>query len=422
MGSNPMSPSATIKHVRALKVFDSRGNPTIEVGITTEKGFGKAAAPSGASRGRWEVEQYPPGGVDDALRIVEKLIEPKLVGVDAAEQELVDRLLHKIDGSTNFGKIGGNTACVISFATAIAAASSKAIPVFEQLSHAPEAELPLPLGNVLGGGRHARARRTDIQEFLVLPVGAKNFLEAADANSKVHSGIARLLEAGGNPPSGKGDEGAWIANLTTDEAFELLSKACEKVSDETGVSMRIGADIAASTLWNEKQKAYVYDKDGKRLDEGEQIDHMRSLIGRYKLVYVEDPFHEESFESFSELTGSVHDTLVCGDDLFVTNPVRLEKGRTMKAGNAIIIKPNQVGTLTDALRTSKIAAQSNYVPVTSHRSGDTPGSELAHVAIGFGTPIIKTGVVGGERVAKINELCRIEKDHNGRMKLAKIKR
>jgi len=417
-----MSLSATIKHARALKVFDSRGTPTIEVAITTEKGFGKAAAPSGASRGRWEVEQYPPGGITDALRIVENLIEPKLVGVSADEQEKVDRLLHEIDGSTNFRKIGGNTACAISFATAIAAANSKAIPLFEQLSYTSRTELPLPLGNVLGGGRHARAEKTDIQEFLVLPVGATSFLEAAEANSKVHSGIARLLEAGGNPPSGKGDEGAWIANLTTEEAFELLSNACENVAAETGVNIRIGADIAASTLWDEKQKAYVYDKDGKRLDEGEQIDHMRSLIERYKLIYVEDPFHEESFESFSELTSSVHDTLICGDDLFVTKPVRLEKGRAMKAGNAIIIKPNQVGTLTDALRTSKIAAQSNYVPVTSHRSGDTPGSELAHIAVGFGTPIIKTGVVGGERVAKINELCRMEKDLNGKIKLAKIER
>jgi enolase len=417
-----MSASTVIKHVEALKVFDSRGNPTIEVGIKTDKGFARAAAPSGASRGKWEVEQYPPGGIDQAINLVETLIKPRLVGLRADEQETVDELLHELDGTSNFGKIGGNTACAVSLATALAAASSKAIHLFEQLSRTTSKELPLPLGNVLGGGRHARTGKTDIQEFLVLPVGATTFLRAAEANAKVHSKIARLLQAKGNPATGKGDEGAWIADLTTDHAFETVSKACEEVSADTGVSLRIGADIAASTLWNEEQKAYVYDKDAKRLNEGEQIDHMRSLIDRYDLIYLEDPFNEESFESFSELTRTVHDTLICGDDLFVTSQARLKKGKTMNAGNAIIIKPNQVGTITDASKTAKLAAQFGYVPVTSHRSGDTPGPELAHMAIAFGSPIIKTGVVGGERVAKINELISIEHESykSKPLKLAKI--
>jgi len=417
-----VSASTVIKHVKAWKVFDSRGSPTIEVGVTTGTGFGRAAAPSGASRGRWEVEQYPPGGVDQALKVVESILAPKLIGLSADDQEAVDSLLHEVDGSPNFSNIGGNTAYAVSAATALAAASSRKIPLFEHLSCSPRAELPFPLGNVIGGGRHARVGKTDIQEFLVLPIGARVFSEAADANAKVHSEIARLLEAKGKPAAGKGDEGAWIADLTTEEAFDTVSTACENISALIGIEIRVGADIAASTLWNEKENIYVYSRDGKPLNEEEQFEFMRKLIDRYDLVYLEDPFHEESFESFAELTREVHDTLICGDDLFVTNSERFKKGRKMKAGNAIIIKPNQVGTITDAYGTARTATQSGYVTVTSHRSGDTAGPELAHFAIAFGSPIIKTGVVGGERVAKINELARIEKDLDEKARLAMIKK
>lgn len=416
-----MNAPTMIKHVKAWKVFDSRGSPSIEVGVITASGFGRAAAPSGASRGKWEVEQYPPGGVDEAVKIVETVLPPKLIGADANNQEAVDKILHEADTSPKFSNMGGNTAYAVSAATALAAADSKGIPLFEHLAGSSGTEVPLPLGNVIGGGRHVRSGGTDIQEFLVLPVGARLFAEAAAANSRVHSEIPKLLEERGRSVAGKGDEGAWIADLTTEEAFGMVSKACEKVSALTGMEMGIGADVAASTLWDDKAKVYVYGKDGKRLDEEEQFEHMQDLTDRYDLVYLEDPFHEESFESFAKLTKNVRDTLICGDDLFATNLTRFEKGRKMNAGNAIIIKPNQVGTVTDAFKTAQTAALAGYVTVTSHRSGDVAATELAHFAIAFGTPVIKTGVVGGERVAKINELARIEKDLDGRVRLAKIR-
>ncbi len=420
MGANHLSTSTVIRHVKAWKAFDSRGTPTIEVIIKTPEGIGRAAAPSGVSRGRWEVESYPSGGIDEALKIVENTLAPKLTGLQAEDQTAIDSLLHEVDGSPNFTNIGGNTAYAISAAAALAAADSKKIPLFEHLSRSARGELPLPIGNVIGGGRHARVGKTDVQEFLVLPTGARIFSEAAVANANVHSEIATLLEAKGKPSVGKGDEGAWIADLMTEEAFEILSRACENISDLMGIEIRIGVDIAASTLWDEKQHLYVYNKDEKRLNEGGQLDHVQSLIDRYGLFYIEDPFHEGSFQSFAELTKAVRDTLVCGDDLFVTNSVRFEKGKKMKAGNAIVIKPNQVGTISDAYETAVAAKQAGYITVTSHRSGDTPAPELAHLAIAYGSPIIKTGVVGGERVAKINELVKIEKDLGERAKLARI--
>jgi len=413
--------ASVIKNVESWKVFDSRGRPTIEVGVTTGAGLGRATAPSGVSRGRWEVEQYPPGGVDQAVKIVENILASRLIGRNADNQESVDTLLHEIDGTPDFSKIGGNTAYAVSVATALAAADSEKIRLFEHLSCSATTELPLPLGNVIGGGRHARASRTDIQEFLILPIGAKTFSEAAGANMKVHAEIAALLEAKGKPSIGKGDEGAWIADLTTEEAFDVVLMACESVSDLVGIEIGVGADMAASTLWSEKENIYVYDRDGKRIDEEQQFELVTNLIDRYDLVYLEDPFHEESFESFAKLTRAAGDTLICGDDLFVTNSTRFEKGRKMKAGNTVMIKPNQVGTVTDAFRTAREAKRSGYATVTSHRSGDTEAADLAHLALAFGSPMIKTGVVGGERVAKINELVRIENELGEKIRIARIK-
>jgi enolase len=413
--------ASEIKNVRAWKVFDSRGKPTIEIGVTTRAGYGRATAPSGLSRGKWEVEQYPPGGIEEAIRIVEDVVAPKLINRDASEQESIDALLHEIDGTPNFRKIGGNTAYAVSVAVALAAADSTKVHLFEHLSRSSLPELPLPLGNVIGGGRHAQSSRTDIQEFLVLPVGARTFHEAAEANARVHNQIAALLEEKGKPSVGKGDEGAWIADLTSEEAFEIVQTACECVSDSMGVEMRVGADLAASTLWSEKKRTYEYGRDGRRLSEEQQFEFLVSLIEKYDLVYLEDPFHEDAFEAFAELAKEAGNTLICGDDLFVTDLTRFMKGRAMKAGNAIVIKPNQVGTVSDAYGTAREAKRSGYATVTSHRSGDTVAAELAHLALAFGSPLIKTGVVGGERVAKINELMRIENELGEKARLARIK-
>ncbi len=417
-----MNNTAKITSANAWKVFDSRGRLTIEVGVATTNGYGRAAAPSSISTGKREVQSYPPEGVDQAIRFVQTVLSPRLLGLEADDQEKIDALLHEVDGTVNFSKIGGNTAYAVSFAAALAAADSKGVQLFEHLQVGSEVRLPLPLGNVLGGGRHTQGGSTDIQEFLVLPTAAETFLEASSANAKVYSEIGKQLIAKGKSTSGTGDEGAWIADFTTAEAFETVSKACESVSASMGVRVRVGADIAASTMWDEKTKTYAYKRDGKRLDEGEQIEYMRTLVNDYHLAYLEDPFHEEAFTAFRELTRSVNDTLICGDDLFVTNLTRLQEGTKKESGNAIIIKPNQVGTLTDARRTTEFAIQSGYIPVVSHRSGESPGSELAHVAVAFASPIFKTGIVGGERVAKLNELIRIEGNLKERIRLAKITR
>jgi len=416
-----MSIPTVIQDVRARKIFDSRGNPTIEVDIVTQNGFGRAAAPAGASKGKWEVQSYPSGGVDQAVKKVNETVAPKLIGMDADEQETIDTVLHEIDATDNFSKIGGNTAYAVSVATSLAAASSKDIPLFQHLSGTFTCEIPFPLGNVIGGGMHARGRRTDIQEFLVLSTKASTAVEASEANIRVHAEVPNLISKFGATVGGKGDEGAWVSDLETHKALELLSEACEVVLDDVGVEVRLGLDVAASTLWDPKKKAYVYERDERRLEEEKQIDFILDLIEDYNLIYVEDPLREDAFEAFGELTKRAKGCLVCGDDLFTTNIKRLETGLKHNAANATIIKPNQVGTLTDAYKAARRAKLAGYVPVMSHRSGDVPEPVLAHLAVAFQCPIIKTGVVGGERVAKINELFRIQEALGNRAKMASIK-
>jgi len=416
-----MSAPTLIQDVRARKIFDSRGNPTIEVDIVTQTGFGRAAAPAGASKGKWEVQSYPPGGVDQAVKKVKETVAPELTGMDADKQETIDNILHETDSTDNFSKIGGNTAYAVSVATSLAAASSKDIPLFQHLSGTLTCEIPFPLGNVIGGGMHAKGRRTDIQEFLVLSTKANTAIEASEANIRVHAEVPNLISKFGASVGGKGDEGAWVSNLETHKALELLSEACEAVSDDMGIEVRLGLDMAASTLWNPKKKVYVYERDERRLEEEKQIDFTLDLIEDYDLIYVEDPLREDAFEAFGELTKRAKGCLVCGDDLFTTNIKRLETGLKHKAANSTIIKPNQVGTLTDAYKAARRAKLAGYVPIMSHRSGDVPEPVLAHLAVAFQCPIIKTGVVGGERVAKINELFRIQEALGNRAKMASIK-
>jgi enolase len=416
-----MSVPSVIREVRSRKIFDSRGSEAIEIDIVTEGALGRSSAPSGASKGRWEVKSYPDGGVDQALEAVQRLVGPRLAGMKVDSLKPIDAVLHKIDSTRDFITIGGNTAYAISVASAIAGASSKGIPLFQYLSERGNAELPYPLGNVIGGGLHAKGERTDIQEFLVLPTSSRSFAEAAAANIRVHKEVARLIEDRGLKLSGRGDEGAWVVPLESEQSLEILSKACGEVSGQTGVKLRAGIDMAASTLWDGKNNAYIYRRDNKRLDDGEQLEFVLELIKKYKLAYVEDPFDEDSFDSFAELTSKAHDTLVCGDDLFTTNVERLERGIRAKAANAVIIKPNQVGTLTDAIAAANFAKQADYVPVVSHRSGETCGPEISHLAVALQAPIIKLGVVGGERTAKINELIRIEESLGEKAKMAKIR-
>jgi len=411
--------SSVIEDVTARKLFNSRGQETIEVDIVTVDGFGRAAAPAGASKGKAEVVSYPEGGVDEAIKKVEELIVPELIGMDAEEQNEIDALLHEIDETENFSNVGGNTVFAISLATAEAAATSYGTSLFQHLSGYLANELPYPLGNVLGGGKHALGKTTDIQEYLVIPIKAPSFAEAAKANILVHQKIGALLRKKDKTfTGGRGDEGAWAPNIKNEEALKIVVKACEEVSAELGIECRAGLDVAASSFWSPKEKVYVYSMEGTKRDSGEQLEFMLRLIEDYNLAYVEDPFHEDDFESFAELTKKVGDCLICGDDLFVTNPERLNQGIKICAGNSIIIKTNQVGTLTDAWETTRLAKRARYVPVMSHRSGETTDTHIAHLAVAFSCPVIKTGVLHGERVAKINELIRIEETLGNRAQMS----
>ncbi len=403
--------SSVIEDVMARKLFNSRGQETIEVDIVTTDGFGRAGAPAGASRGKAEVVSYPEGGVDAAITKLEELIAPELIGMDAEEQNEIDALLHEIDKTENFRNVGGNTVFAISLATAEAAATSYDLPLFQYLSGYLANELPYPLGNVLGGGKHALGKTTDIQEYLVIPFKAPSFAEAAKANIMVHQKIGALLrKADKNFTGGRGYEGAWAPNIENEEALKIVVKACDEVSEEQGIECRAGLDVAASSFWNPKESVYVYSMEEKKRDSGEQLEFMLHLIEEYNLAYVEDPFDEDDYESFAELTKKVKNCLICGDDLFVTNRERLTQGIKMGAGNSLIVKMNQVGTLTDAWETTRLAKRAGYVPVMSHRSGETTDTHIAHLAVGFSCPVIKTGVLHGERVAKINELIRIEEN------------
>ena len=281
--------------------------------------------------------------------------------------------------------------------------------------------LPYPLGNVLGGGKHSKGLGPDIQEILVIPLGAETIYEAIKANIEVHRRLPKVIRKF-DPyfAGGRNDEGAWTACLSNEKALEAVYEVCKEVSRELGIEIRMGIDVAASSLWDDRKGKYVYVRDGVERSPREQLDYITSLIEKYELVYVEDPFHEEDFTSFAELTARVGNRcLVVGDDLFVTNSDRLRRGIELKAGNGIIIKPNQVGTITRAYETITLAIEHHYVPVMSHRSGETETEVIAHLAVAFRCPIIKTGTVGGERLVKLNELIRISEYLGKRAKMNK---
>jgi enolase len=389
-----------IELIRMRTILDSRGNPTVEAEIWTENGFGRAAAPSGASTGAYEAKARPAReAVEDACA---RLI-PSLIGEDAADQVGFDELLREIDGTPDFSSIGANVSTALSLANARAAASSRGLPLFRYLGGIFVTGIPLPLGNVIGGGAHAPGA-TEIQEFLVVPTGASDAAEAVFANASVHRRVKETLTARGRH-CGKGDEGAWAPEIDDRAAFDIVREAVDTVSDELKISINMGIDVAASQLWRDGRYHY---RDTER-DTGEQIAYMAELIDTYGLVYVEDPLHEDDFAGFSELTRQVKDRcLVCGDDLFVTSAERIMTGIEAGAGDCVLIKPNQVGTLTDTFEAVKLAHSHGLETVMSHRSGETTDETIAHLATAFGCIFLKCGVVGGERTAKLNELIRIE--------------
>ncbi|ACV48704.1 MULTISPECIES: phosphopyruvate hydratase [Halomicrobium] len=394
-----------ITDVRLRRVLDSRGNATVEADVLTESGgFGRGKAPSGASTGEYEAIELP---ANEAIARAREDALPRLIGeVHAGNQRDVDAALHAADGTDDFSEIGANSAVAISMAAAKAGADVLGAPLYQHLGGTFRGnEYPTPLGNIIGGGEHA-ADATNIQEFLAAPVGAPSVEEAVFANAAVHQEVHDIL-AERDLPAGKGDEGAWAPSISDDEAFEIMSEAVETVADDLGFAISFGLDVAGAELYDAEEDGYVYDDQVRSAEE--QIDYIAQKAEEYDLVYVEDPLDEDDYEAFADLTDMVGDqTLVCGDDLFVTNVERLQAGINAGAANSILIKPNQIGTLTDAVDAIELARDNGYASVVSHRSGETEDATIAHLAVATDAPFIKTGAVGGERTAKLNELIRIE--------------
>lgn len=390
----------TIELIELRTILDSRGNLTVEADIHTPNGFGRSAAPSGASTGSLEAKVRSP---KEAVEYAIQNVIPALIGIDSGDQQGFDEQLRDIDGTANFAEIGANIAVALSLANAKAASSSMGLPLFRYLGGAFVHEMPLPLGNVIGGGAHAE-NSTEIQEFLVVPRDAADAEEAVLANAAVHRHVRELLLKQGKS-CGKGDEGAWAPQIDDALAFELIAEATAKVADEMNVKVDMGLDVASSQMWDGKN--YKYRSTVRSTED--QIAYIAELVDKYELVYVEDPLHEDDFDAFAELNNQVGDRcLICGDDIFVTQVERIQQGIEKDAANCVLIKPNQVGTLTDTFDAVELAHRNGMDTVMSHRSGETTDTTIAHLATAFSCVFLKCGVVGGERIAKLNELIRIE--------------
>ena len=390
-----------IKNINLRKIIDSRGNATVEADVMTNEGFGRAAAPAGASTGTFEAKAWPKNDVELGIRNARENVIPSLIGITSNDQESFDSTIKSKDGTKNLQNVGGNIAVALSLACAKAAADSKNIPLFEHISKTKSYSIPAPMSNVLGGGAHAIGG-TDIQEYLVTSFD-NDINTAVETNAAVHKEVAKILKQRfPNIALGKGDEGAWVAPLENVEALELVTKAADNVQKETGVEIRTGLDVAASEFY--KNGKYVYKEQA--LTPEEQVEFMLGLIEEYDLHSVEDPLDQNDFGSWASLTNQT-DSLIIGDDLYVTNPERLKEGIEKKSTNSILIKPNQIGTLTDTVKAVEMARGAEMATVISHRSGETTDTSIAHLGVAFESHAIKTGIMGGERIAKLNELVRI---------------
>ena len=387
-------------------IYDSRGRPTVEATIALDSGaVGRAGAPSGASTGVHEVQAFPPGGVPEALTTFRSTVAPALIGRDATELAAIDRSLHEVDGTPNFSRVGGNTATAVSVAVALARARETDRPLWKVLARpgVDGSRFPAIVGNCLNGGVHAIGG-PDIQEFIAFAEEARP-TDSIRAAIRVHARLGEELRRRFPKAAlGRGDEGGWVAPLANLDAVELLSEVCTEVRDETHLEVHPGLDLAASEFF--RDGAYRYKE--QTLDAEGQVAFVAELVDRFGLRYVEDPFDQEAFDSFAALTRQVGDrSLIVGDDLYVTNSTRVREGIARRSTNSVLIKVNQVGTLTDTLETVDLAGKSGLATITSHRSGEVPEGWLAHVAVGTGARGLKCGVLGGERVAKLNELLRL---------------
>jgi len=397
-----------ITSIEGRILYNSRGSKTIEIDIRTDSKFlGRVCAPSGASVGKYEAISFPNEKPEESLRILNENSK-KFIGLEASDLKIIHETLRKIDQSSNYSKIGGALAFAVTIAAMESAAKSQDKPLFQILSSESSFRFPFPLGNILGGGAHAGPGTPDIQEILVCAKGAKTIREAIDTNLMVHKELRRVLEkADSDFTNGRGDEGGWAPKLKNEKALELSAKACENLGFTLGKEVSLGVDFASSTQWSEEKQKYVYDRAGFVNSSEQQIEFVSDIIKKYKLIYAEDGVHEEAFNDMAELTSKFPDTLVTGDDLTVTNTNILSKAIKLKSCNAAILKVNQAGSLYDALEFAKVANQNNIKLITSHRSGESTDSHISHIGLATKSKMLKVGIVGGERVAKLNELIRL---------------
>ncbi len=397
-----------ITAVKGRLIYNSRGNKTIEIDVISDNQYlGRACAPSGASVGKNEATSFPNGSPEQSLQQLNNNIK-KFVGLDASDPKAVYDAIRIIDSTPNYAKVGGAFAYAISIAAIESAARAADEPIFKIVSKKKDWRFPYPLGNILGGGVHAGPGTPDIQEILVCANGSKSVREAIETNLAVHKELRNVLEK--DDPSftnGRGDEGAWAPKLDNDSALELSAKAIENLGYTLGKEVSLGVDFASSTQWDEKKGIYVYDRAGFENTSKKQIEFASKIIEKYKLIYVEDAVHEEAFEDMAELTAKFPKVLITGDDLTVTNKQILKKAIKLRSCNAAILKVNQAGSLYDALEFADEANNNNVKLITSHRSGESSDSHISHIGIATNSKMLKVGVVGGERVSKLNELIRL---------------
>lgn len=397
-----------ITSIEGRVLFNSRGSKTIEVDIKSDKKFlGRVCAPSGASVGKYEAISFPNGDPEESLKILIQNSE-KFIGLDSSNLKIIHDTLKSLDNTNNYSVIGGALAFAVTIASMESASKSLEQPLFKTLSQDSDVKCPYPLGNILGGGAHAGPGTPDIQEILICATGSKTIENAIETNLAVHKELRKVLEKeDSNFTNGRGDEGGWAPKMENQKALEVSAKACENLGFTIGKEVSLGVDFASSTQWNEKKEKYLYDRAGFENSRGEQIDFVADIIDKFKLIYAEDSVHEEAFEDMAELTAKFPNTLITGDDLTVTSKDILTKAINVKACNAAILKVNQAGSLYDALEFANVANQNNIKLITSHRSGESTDSHISHIGIATKSKMLKVGVVGGERVAKLNELLRL---------------
>ncbi|MCS3850491.1 phosphopyruvate hydratase [Tsukamurella ocularis] len=404
-----------IIQVGAREILDSRGNPTVEVEVVLADGsFARAAVPSGASTGEHEAvelrdggERYGGKGVTKAVEGVLDVIAPEVIGIPADEQRIIDQTLLDLDGTPDKSRLGANALLGVSLAASKAAAESAALPLFRYLGGPNAHILPVPMMNILNGGAHADSG-VDVQEFMVAPIGAETFKESLRWGTEVYHSLKSVLKSRGLN-TGLGDEGGFAPSVAgTREALELISEAIGKTGLKLGSDVALALDVAATEFYTPEG----YKFEGKTLTAAEMGEFYATLIGEFPLVSIEDPLSEDDWEGWVDLTDAIGDRIqLVGDDLFVTNPERLEDGIARGAANALLVKVNQIGTLTETLDAVALAHNNGYKSMMSHRSGETEDTTIADLAVAVGSGQIKTGAPArSERVAKYNQLLRIEEE------------